>query len=445
MAKRRRSDLPFGSQFSPSQIYLPRVLELVHECGGTTQQFTERIRQEFFSHHADGDKQQQLELAKNVRLALRGYGIVGEDERFTGIGRELYGLRQDGDRLLAALAQQILLHGRGLDLCRAIISLRTLGDEPTLLALAKELKRGGLYVPASGTHISTMKQWLQNAGVIDEDLEVNEERLRELIGYGLEDLDELASFSPLQRAFLRALASLAPENWTSSADVARHAEMLAHVEFNPKDLPKQVLFPLRDGGYIELRKSTSGRGAKPYEVRPTEKFRIEHMEPILAALAELAGVPYEVLRAPLDKALEDLGNPEKHVKGKALEKVAIHLTRLLDLRFVAWRHRWTETGGAEVDHIAEGTNLAFARWQIQCKNTPTVSHGDVAREVGLVDDYRSNVVMLVTTGKFSGPAKTYVENRMKKSHLNFVLVDGRDLRRIAKDPAWISLSAHSFV
>ena len=55
--------------------------------------------------------------------------------------------------------------------------------------------------------------------MIDEDQEVNEDRLKELIGYGLEDLDELASFSPLRRAFLRALASLAPEDWTSFADI----------------------------------------------------------------------------------------------------------------------------------------------------------------------------------------------------------------------------------
>jgi site-specific DNA-methyltransferase (cytosine-N4-specific) len=122
------------------------------------------------------------------------------------------------------------------------------------------------------------------------------------------------------------------------------------------------------------------------------------------------------------------------VKGKALELLAMHLCRLLGLRLVAWRHRWRETGGAEVDVIAEGTNLVFVRWEIQCKNTPRVSLEDLAREIGIADFYHANVVMIVTTGKFAKPAIDFAEKKMERSGLNIVLLDGSTLQQIVKSP-----------
>src|SRR2546426_11737762 len=107
MAKRRKSDLPFGSQFSPSQIDLSKVLDIAQEFGGTTADFTERIRAEFFSRHAGGDVHQQKEIAKNIRLSLREYHVVGEDERFTNFGQQLYDLKHDAAKLFDQLARHI--------------------------------------------------------------------------------------------------------------------------------------------------------------------------------------------------------------------------------------------------------------------------------------------------------------------------------------------------
>ena len=38
-----KSDLPFGSEFSPSQIRLPHLLELAHTLGGDWKAFAEAV------------------------------------------------------------------------------------------------------------------------------------------------------------------------------------------------------------------------------------------------------------------------------------------------------------------------------------------------------------------------------------------------------------------
>jgi len=112
----------------------------------------------------------------------------------------------------------------------------------------------------------------------------------------------------------------------------------------------------------------------------------------------------------------------------------LHLCRLLDLRLIGWRHRWKDTGGAEVDVLAEGTNFVFTRWEIQCKNTARVALEDIAREVGMADFYHANVVMIVTTGRFARPARDFAERKMERSNLNLVLLDATDIAEIVKSP-----------
>jgi len=155
------------------------------------------------------------------------------------------------------------------------------------------------------------------------------------------------------------------------------------VEYNHKELPKSVLFPLRDLGYIEIQKSTAGRGAKPYEIWRTDKFYQEISEPLLAAAAEQAKlVSRELFDQPLSAILSHLRSADRHVKGRALEILILYLARLIDLEFKGWRLRSADTGGAEVDAIVEGARLIFSRWQIQAKNTDIVRLDDVAKEVG---------------------------------------------------------------
>lgn len=46
-----KSDLPFGSEFSPSQIELPRVLEFAWKHGGNWKAFESTVRTTYFQDH----------------------------------------------------------------------------------------------------------------------------------------------------------------------------------------------------------------------------------------------------------------------------------------------------------------------------------------------------------------------------------------------------------
>ncbi|MBC8492345.1 MAG: restriction endonuclease [Chloroflexi bacterium] len=378
---------------------------------------------------------------------MRAYGLLDEDGATpTALAGELLAIANTPDALYEQFARHILVNLRGIPLVETLEIMQTAGERITLHTLRKHLEQRGLHVPRGAVHLSSMRLWLAQAGIFDASVkggprlyEVNQLRLKEILGIGLDVIDELTQLNAAQRAFLRALTRIAEPDPFVANKVADLASMLYAVEYNHKELPKSVLFPLRDLGYIRVTKTTAGRGAKPYEVSRTPKFRQEISGPILAAAAEKAGlVPKEVFERPLSQILADLKSPKKHVKGKSLELLAIYLTRLIDLDFKGWRTRSADTGGAEVDVIVEGARLIFSRWQIQAKNTKTVRLGDVAKEVGLSLTFiYSNVVMIVTTGDFTEDAYSYARHVMKTCNLNVILLNGAELKRISQDPTSI--------
>ena len=73
----RRSDLPFGSEFSPSQIDLQVLLELAHEHGADWRAFEAAGRDRCFSTHETSDDN-KAKLANNTKLSLRAYGLIDE-------------------------------------------------------------------------------------------------------------------------------------------------------------------------------------------------------------------------------------------------------------------------------------------------------------------------------------------------------------------------------
>src|SRR5215472_4290978 len=92
---RATSDLPFGSEFSPSQIELPVVLELVKEDEGDAHALEAAILRRYFARHAKGrtDKDAAYnrgKLANNCKLGLIAYKLIDRDAKFTPFGNELY-------------------------------------------------------------------------------------------------------------------------------------------------------------------------------------------------------------------------------------------------------------------------------------------------------------------------------------------------------------------
>jgi hypothetical protein len=60
-----------------------------------------------------------------------------------------------------------------------------------------------------------------------------------------------------------------------------------------------------------------------------------------------------------------------------------------------------------------------------------------AKEVGLTEFIKSNVIVIVTTGTVGGEARRYANKIMQDSNLAVVMVDGADLGRITANTALI--------
>ncbi|MCB9451473.1 MAG: restriction endonuclease [Anaerolineaceae bacterium] len=437
----KKSEIPFGAQFSPNQIDLLQVLQIIHEFKESREDITAAIRDAFFTNHA-GD--QRWQLADNCVLALRAYELLEEDGATPSeFASGLLKLISNPDEIYEHVAKHILVNLRGVTFVETLLIMQSAGEEITLHTLRNKLEQRGLHVPRGSVHLSSMRLWLAQAGIFDSSVsggprlyEVNQSRLNQLLGINIDVIDELTQLSASQRAYLRALVRIPDSDPLIANKVADLATMLYAAQYNHKELPKSILFPLSELAYIEVSKTTEGRGGKPYEVYRTEKFYREITEPILTAASERSGlVPRELFEKPLSQILEEMESTDKHIKGKALELLAIYLTRLVDLEFKGWRTRSADTGGAEVDAIVEGARLIFSRWQIQAKNTSIVRLDDIAKEVGLALTFiYSNVVMVVTTGDFTRDAYAYTNHVMKTSNLNIILLNGTDLSRLSTDP-----------
>lgn len=131
---------------------------------------------------------------------------------------------------------------------------------------------------------------------------------------------------------------------------------------------------------------------------------------------------------PLERIVADLSDNNTHTKGIALELLALRLSVDSGLTPLRFRLRAAETGGAEVDLVAEAAHLHFSRWLFQCKNTKTVSLADLAKEVGMAVMLRAHVIVLVTTGGFASSVQTYARELMDTQHLQVVLIDRTTIR-----------------
>lgn len=430
----RKSDLPFGSEFSPSQINLPHILELASASSGNWKAFEDAVREAYFASHETSEYNQK-KLANNAKLSMIAYGIIDRNANLTDFGHKLYELRFEEAKLYAELARHILLNLHGIMLIQCIQDMQTAGQTVNLIDLREWLEERGVFFPRGGKHASIIRLWLEKAGIFVKGWQTNEARLREILGTSPEEVEVLSIFNREQKAFLKTLANLGGGTHPSN-EVEKLATITYGVKFDEKNLPKQVLYPLTKAGYITLERGTKekGRGAKPFYVTATEKVDKDIITPLLEQL-EKQTLPdiRPLLRKPLGEILEELNSPDRHVAGLALEALAFKLMRLLDMTYVATRLRGAATGGAEVDLIFESARLVFSRWQIQCKNTARVALDDVAKEVGLTHFLKSNVIVIATTGEIGSEARKYANKIMADSNLCIVLINGADLKLIEQN------------
>lgn len=441
----QKSDLPFGSEFSPSQVELPVILELVATNEGDPGALEAAILERYFRAHGQAGEESandynRRKLANNCKLGLIAYGIIArEDTTFTEFGRSLYSLREIESSLYASLAKHILLNLHGMNLVQCILDMTAAGEDVNLTTLRKGLMERGIHYPPGGKHPSIMRLWLAKAGVFSErGWQIDDARVKSVLGLSSRDFDILANLTIQQRAFVRALANTGMSEPQPANSIRRLAEATYGVEFPEKSLPKQVLNALVDADLITTEKTTDGRGAKPFLVKPTDKLIAELVNPLLDQLANQIDPKLRVLlNKPLDEIRREVESSNRHVAGLALEALAFKLMRLVDLDFLATRLRGAKTGGAEVDLIFESTRLVYTRWQVQCKNTGSVSLEDVAKEVGLTRLLKSNAIVIVSTGKIGADARRFANVVMSDSNLAIIMVDRSDLDRIAVEPSAI--------
>jgi len=435
----KRSDLPFGSEFSPSQISLARVLEMAAKHGGDWKAFESAVRREYFDSH-NTSEYNRGKLANNTKLGMIAYGLIDRDANLTDFGRALHSIRGNEKKLYEELARHILLNLHGMNLVQCVLDVQAAGETVDLVKLRQWLEERGIHFPRGGKHPSMMRLWLEKAGVFSSGWFVDEARLKEVLGTSTEEVEILAKLTQEQKAYLKTLANMGGPGPYLSNDVEKLACATYGVSFNEKNLPKQVLYPLEEAGYVTLTRGTkkAGRGAKPFVVKPTGKLVADLIAPLLEQLEKQTQSDLRsLLRKPLTEVLKELNSPDKHVRGLALEALAFKLMRLLDMTYVATRLRGTATGGAEVDVIFESARLVFSRWQVQCKNTSRVALDDVAKEVGITHFLKSNVIVIVTTGEVGAEARKYANRIMTDTNLCVVTVEGRDLRAIVNNPTMI--------
>jgi site-specific DNA-methyltransferase (cytosine-N4-specific) len=420
-----RKEFPFGSEFSPSQIKLPVLLDLAAGHKGELNAFQKAIQTHFFASHGGGSADNQKKLAMNCRLGMKAYGLIGEDAVLTDFGRELYALKDDESKLYETLARHILLNRNGMGLVQCIRDMTVAGDVVNLTSLREGLSERGIDYPRGGKHPSIMKLWLEKAGVfIGGRWQIDDLRLQKVLGANPDDFGVLAQFSPEQRAFLQALANTGATKPQPSNEIAKLAAVTYGVKFPEKSLPKRVLKVLVDTGYITAEKTTDGRGAKPFMVAPTPKLVTDIVTPQLNQLdGQIDPKLRELLRKPFADILTDIKSQDRYMRGLALEALTFKLMRLLGMDYVATRLRAQATGGAEVDIVFESARLIFSRWQVQCKNTAHVSLDDVAKEVGLTHFLKSNVIVMVSTGDIGTEARRYANKIMADSNLCIVMID----------------------
>lgn len=435
----QRSDLPFGSEFSPSQIDLPVLLDLAVTHEGDSKAMQASIQARFFSTHGGGNAKNQKTLAMNCRLGLKAYGLIDEDANLTDFGRELHALKDDEPKLYETLARHILLNLKGMAMVQCIRDMTAAGEAVNLTSLREGLAERGVHYPSGGKHPSMMRLWLAMAGVfVGDRWQIDELRLPGVLGTNPADFGALSRFTSEQRAFLLALANTSITDPQPANEITKLAAATYGVKFPEKSLPKLVLNALVEAGYITATKTTKGRGAKPFMVTPTAKLVADVVTPLLNQLKDQTDPKLlDLLRKPLANILAEIDSEDRFIGGLALEALAFKLMRLLDMGYVATRLRAQTTGGAEIDLIFESSRLVFSRWQVQCKNTIRVSLDDVAKEVGLTHFLKTNVVVMVSTGDIGPEARRFANKVMTDSNLCIVMIDRTDLGNIRGNPAHI--------
>jgi len=430
--------LPEANEFSPGQINLHDVLMIVDENHGDREKIMEAIRQKYFSEsalkHIDNPEkmfEMQQTRAYNVMIGMKGYRLLDFDTySLTDIGKALLAM-EDEKTQNNAFAKHILTSCHGVEVLEAVRDIQSRGDRVSKLSLSDELKEHGFTLPRATTHHTKLIQWLRTAMLIDDKYNIDENAFSQLTGVGLSQLEEWSALTLQQHALLRTLRQLVEahgSNLISAKDVIDLATVQYGRIFKEDQLRAQVFRPLSLAGWITLSSVGHGRGGKSGKLAATEKLLNIDFGIVTESISALPSELREMRNRPLAEIYRDLNSEDTYTKGIALEVLSIRIATSLGLTPIDFRLRARDTGGGEVDLVAEGAHLHFSRWLFQCKNTKTaVPLSALAKEIGMATLLRANVIVMVTTSDFSESVKKQTDELAKLSPLQAVLVNGEVL------------------
>ena len=240
------------------------------------------------------------------------------------------------------------------------------------------------------------------------------------------------------KCFIRALCNTDYDEYQSATKIRDLAKASYNVDFPAKNFAAAIIKPLEEKKLIEKKPSAGTHGGNASEIKLVGTVKADILAPVLQQIEIIAGK--EVIKycqKTLSELRVELDSDDTYVKGLALEAFAIKIMQIIDLDFAGTRVKGSDTGGAEVDVVFDTTRLNYSRWQVQCKNTPKVSLDQVAKEVGLSHVLKSNVIVILTTGKASSTAKEYAATIMKEMNLCIVFIEGDDINEILESPSSI--------
>jgi site-specific DNA-methyltransferase (cytosine-N4-specific) len=432
----KTSEIPVGTQFSPSLIRLPEFLyAIVDESGNKS-----AIQQAIFKPPVHLKRTAVPTSKRTASLPLESaiqYGLLDSTYTATDLAVRLASLSEDD--LYEEFARHILLDCGGVRVIEGIQQMEADGLSVTGDSLTQYLSDQGFTVGVHNTAVNTMRMWLAKAGIFPEKgWDVDSTAKERLLGISDELIAAIVNLNEEQRSFLDALCRINPAGWYKAADVRDLAETNSGMRMSRSSLPKQFLEPLKSAGLIDY-KSGGTSGGKSALLKTTDLFNDDVLEPFVARTVRTLDT---VLTAYYTKRPQDiyadLVSTKPVVKGEALEAYAIHIMRLLGLKFVGWRKRAADTTGrAEVDVVLAGLLGGVAtRWQVQCKNKPggNVDLEDVAKEVGLVPLTHATHVMVLGNSRFTKDARTFAARINEQTPLTIYLLDKRDFDAVRASP-----------
>jgi len=431
--------VPFTQKFTPEQTPLSELLSVLSQTADSSKNLKSALASAFFKEKADPEK-----LAGNTLISLKVYDIIDKDNNLTAFGSELIDEKDAIDRAYEKLAKHILFEMHGVEILETLREMKKAGLAIQLTTLPGELEKRGFKVKNNSSDLSGLFGWLRQAGLL-ENYDINESVYERLIGAKVETIETLLHLDQGQIGFLRAMVAMNVTDWTPYNDICRYAENLlaGEIQYNWKSIVNEVLKPLQENAFIEIRKkekvdqtTPEGRGGKTSDIKPASKFFTQVAEPILAALYAQAGFTEirDIRSKPLEEIIQEARQTkDTYKKGVALELLAIRLCQMLGLDFVKWRETdESVTVGGEVDDMLHSARLIYSRWQVVCLASD-ISAETIAIEVGMNAVTLANVILVVGTGNASKNAIEYRNRIVASSNLNIIILEGKHLDAIIKD------------